>query len=211
MTLTEDTSVQEVIEYTLKHMDRKSLDKMDRTRRSFVLHVVPKEYQQRKFIPDESTSKCAGYNELELVSFPDPTAYVGILGTGKVFTTPAGMSAEPIGLLFVLLCNPLYDIRMHLIRTYLHSASVIYVVITANYIKEDCFTIEEVRTTISAAARMYVQSARMASKQLRNMPIIAFHCVPTSCPESPDPSSPCLLRKGLGTRLSLRIACGLLS
>ena len=110
MTLTEDTSVQEVIEYTLKQMDRKSLDKMDRTRRSFVLHVVPKEYQQRKFIPDESTSKCAGYNELKLLSFPDPTAYVGILGTGKVFITPARMSAEPIRLLFVLLCNPLYGI-----------------------------------------------------------------------------------------------------
>ena len=51
MTLSEDTTVQDIVEQTLKQMN-KSLEKMDR----FVLHVVPKEYQQKKFIPDESTS-----------------------------------------------------------------------------------------------------------------------------------------------------------
>ena len=48
---------------------------------------------------------------INLVSFPDPTAYVGSGGTGWDFVTPAGMSAEPIRLLFALLHNLSYDMR----------------------------------------------------------------------------------------------------
>ena len=51
----------------------------------------------------------------------------------------------------------------------------------------------------------YIRSARMASKQLHNMSIIAFHCDTTSCPESPDPSSPRLLQKR--TRLIHTYVC----
>ena len=53
----------------------------------------------------------------------------------------------------------------------------------------------------------YVWSTLVANKQLHNMPTIAFHCVTTSCPESPDPLSMRLLQKGLGTRLMQYCVC----
>lgn len=50
------------------------------------------------------------YTYVRISLVPDPTAYIGA-GERVVFVAPVGMLADPVRLLFVLLHNPLYDIR----------------------------------------------------------------------------------------------------
>ena len=88
----------------------------------------------------------------------------------------------------------IYDIRAA--HTSLLDASIIYGVRMASEIEEDRFRIKEVRAAIYAAVRIHTVSewrAQAIAQYIHN-------CIPL-CPESPDPSSPPLLRKGLGTRL----------
>lgn len=60
MSLSEDTSVQDIIVHTLRQL-KVGLDKVDR----FGLYVVPKECHKKKFVPDESTSRCNKHSRLK--------------------------------------------------------------------------------------------------------------------------------------------------